>query len=101
MQGLENEFEKVKNKVLSMPPIKTTLKLKVGEHIFHIDGTDNANIITNDDKTSVSTVSMDEKTFLALRSGKISPFDALGTGKMSIKGSYGVAFKYRSLLNKD
>ncbi len=82
----------------SASPIGATLKMEIDELIVYIDGTGDANVISQDDKEADCVITASKETMLALSSGDLNPMMAVMGGKIKIKGDMGVATKLQSLM---
>ena len=95
---LEQMLTTLQAKVETMSPINDTMKFVMGDYVFHIDGRGNRNIVSTDDLHATSTIVTDADTFVQMKTGALNPVTALFAGKINIRGSYGLAFRFRHLL---
>jgi putative sterol carrier protein len=92
-------LESITQQAKNVSPLGAKLKFKLGEDlIIHIDGTGDANVVTDKDDDAECTISTDIETLLKLRSGDLNPMMAVMTGKVKISGNMGLAMKLQSLL---
>ncbi len=80
-------------------PIGATIKFAVDDHIVFIDGTGDANVISQDDGEADCTITTSAETLMALQSGELNPMMAVMGGKIKIDGDMGIAMKLQSLLS--
>lgn len=79
-------------------PIGATIKFLLDDQPVFIDGTGEANVVTNDDKDADCVISMSVEDLDKLRKGELNPMMAVMGGKIKIKGDMGLAMKLQSLL---
>ena len=91
-------LEGIQAKAASASPIGNTLKFKLDDTIVYIDGTGDANVVTDEDKDADCAVSMTKDNFMALVKGDLNPMMAFMSGKIKVSGDMGVAMKLQSLL---
>lgn len=85
-------------KAAGVSPIGASIKFQLDDHIVHVDGTGDANVISTDDKEADCVIISSMETFKGLQSGDLNPMMAVMSGKVKIKGDMGVAMKLQSLL---
>lgn len=80
-------------------PIGSSIKFDFGDgQVIHIDGTGDANVVTQDDKDAACVVHVSASDMLELLQGKLNPMTAFMFGKLKVKGDMGVAMKLQSFL---
>ncbi len=80
-------------------PIGSSIKLDFGDgQVIHIDGTGEANLVTQEDKDAACVVQVSATDMLELLQGKLNPMTAFMFGKLKVKGDMGVAMKLQSFL---
>jgi putative sterol carrier protein len=96
------EIEKIRQdlaeKVKGLSPIGKRLKFKLDEQSILIDGTGEANIVTDKDEEADCTISMSKETYLKIQRHEIKPMIATLTGKIKVKGDIGLAQKLKQLM---
>lgn len=96
------EIEKIRQdlaeKVKAISPIGKRLKFKLDEHSILIDGTGEANFVTDKDDEADCTISMSKETYLKIQRNEIKPMIATLTGKIKVKGDLGLAQKLKQLM---
>jgi len=95
---IEEIIAKIKEQAVSASPIGDTLKFMLDDKAVFLDGTGDANVVTEEDKDASCTITTDSETFAALQSGDLNPMSAVMTGKVKIAGDMGLAMKLQSLL---
>ena len=83
----------------SIDPIGATLKFVIDDHTVFIDGTGDANVISQSEEDADCTISTSLETLMKLRSGDLNPMMAVMGGKVKIKGDMSLAMKLQSLLS--
>ncbi|MFK8005475.1 MAG: SCP2 sterol-binding domain-containing protein [Saprospiraceae bacterium] len=96
--NLEAIYSNMKEKAANLDPIGATLKIVVDEHVVYVDGTGDANEVSQEDKEAECVISTSMDTMKELLSGNSNPMMAVMMGKVKIKGDMGVAMKVQSLL---
>ncbi len=80
-------------------PIGGILKFDFGDDgIVHLDGSGDANLVSNDDKEADCVISTSTETFQKMMAGEINGMMAVMSGKVKIKGDMGLAMKLQSLV---
>lgn len=97
--SFDSVLEKINAQANNAKPLDATVKFVIGEHVIHIDGTGDSNVVTTEDKDADCVISTDMKTFEGLKTGKVNPMMAMMTGKIKIKGNMGIAMKLQSFLS--
>jgi len=76
----------------------SSIKFKFSEGVIHLDGTGDANVVTNNDDSSACTISISLENFNKLMNGDLNPMTAFMMGKLKVDGDMGVAMKLTSLF---
>ena len=79
-------------------PIGGSIKFDLDGNIVYIDGTGDANVVSEEDKDADCLIQTSMETLMKLQSGKLNPMMAVMGGKVKIKGDMGLAMKLQSLL---
>ncbi len=79
-------------------PLDAVLKFQIDDHIVMIDGTGDANVVSQEDGEADCTITTSLETLMKLKSGDLNPMMAVMGGKIKIKGDMGLAMKLQSLL---
>ena len=85
-------------KVKDISPIGKKLKFRLDEEVILIDGSGEANVVTDSDESADCTIAMSTDTYLKLQRGEIKPMIATLTGKIKVKGDIGLAQKLKQLM---
>jgi len=91
-------LEKFNANANTIAPIGGTIKLKLGDKVYMIDGTGSTNTFSEQDIEADCTISMSEKNFEKLAKGKLNPMTAFFMGSIKIKGDKTLLTKLQSLL---
>lgn len=86
------------DKVKTIDPIGKKLKFKLDEDIILINGSGDANFISDVDEEADCTIIMSLETYLKLQRKEIKPLMATLTGKLKVKGDIGLAQKLKQLM---
>lgn len=95
---IDQVTEKFKTAASNAAPIGATIKFVLDDNPVFIDGTGEANVVSNDDKEADCVISMSIEDLDKLRKGELNPMMAVMGGKIKIKGDMGLAMKLQSLL---
>ena len=79
-------------------PIGGTMKFKLDDQIIYLDGSGDANVVSNEDKDADCVISASADTFQKMMSGELQGMMAVMSGKVKIKGDMGLAMKLQSLM---
>ncbi len=90
--------ENIAKRADAAKPLGNTLKFDFGDQKVFIDGTGEANVVTEEDKEADTTLTLTLENFLKLTTGDLNPMMAVMSGKVKIAGDMGVAMKIQSLL---
>lgn len=82
----------------NVEPLGATIKFLLDDQAIFIDGTGEANQVSNDDKEADCTIKTTLQALLDMKSGALNPMMAVMSGKVSIKGDMGLAMKLQSLI---
>ena len=93
-----NFLEKIQNKAESIPPLGGKMKFVVGDICVHIDGTEEKNIVSQNDLEADCTITTSMEVLEKLKSGRLKPTMAIITKKVKIKGDISLAMKLKSLI---
>lgn len=88
----------ISSKAQSAAALGNTLKFNFGDQQIHIDGTGDANQVSDTDKEADCTLNITMDDFKRVMSGDLNPMGAVMSGKIKIDGDMGVAMKLQSLL---
>ncbi len=88
----------VEAKASAVPALGKTLKINMGDQCIYIDGTGDANTISQEDNDADCTLNVSQEDFMAMTSGELNPMSAVMSGKVKIDGDMGVAMKLQSLF---
>ncbi len=95
-------IEDIKNElavnIQKIDPIGKRLKFKLDDDFILIDGTGEANILTQADEEADCTITMSLETYLKLQRKEIKPMIATLTGKIKVKGDIALAQKLKQLM---
>lgn len=96
------DFQTIKEElavnIQKIDPIGKKLKFELDEDILVIDGTGDANTLSEQDVEADCTVIMSKETYLKLQQKKIKPLIATLKGKLKVKGDLGLARKLKQLM---
>jgi len=96
--SIDAVIEQMKTQAANVPPLGDTFKFILDDQPVFIDGTGDANVVTNEDKEASCTMITSIETLGKLQSGDLNPMMAVMGGKIKIKGDMGLAMKLQSLL---
>lgn len=86
------------DKVKGISPIGKKLKFRLNEDVILIDGSGDANVVTDRDDEADCTITMSKETYVRIQRGEIKPMIATLTGKLKVKGDIGLAQKLKQLM---
>ncbi len=95
---IDTIIAKIKEQAIAAAPIGDTLKFVLDDKTVFLDGTGDANVVTEEDKEASCTITTSADTFAELQSGDLNPMGAVMSGKVKIAGDMGLAMKLQSLL---
>lgn len=90
--------EQISAQAGNVAPLGASFKFVLDDQPIHIDGSGEANVVTNEDKPADCTITTSVETMMKLKSGDINPMMAVMTGKIKIDGDMGLAMKLQSLI---
>lgn len=97
--SMESIVAGIAERAAGAAPLGKTLKFDFGdENIVYVDGSGEANEVSQEDKEADCVVKMTPENFNALVKGDLNPMMAMMSGKIKIKGDMGVAMKLQSFL---
>lgn len=98
--SFEATLEKVNTVAAVADPLGHTVKFvfKNDEGVIYIDGTQDPNVVSTEDKEAECSISVSKEDFDKLMSGDLNPMMAFMGGKLKIEGNMGIAMKLSSLF---
>jgi len=96
--SFDHILQDITTKAASANALGNTLKFNFGEQQIHIDGTGEANHVSDKDNAADCTLNVSMDDFQKIVSGEMNPMGAVMSGKIKIDGDMGVAMKLQSLL---
>ncbi len=97
--SLEDYTKKVTEMVQGQAPLGKVIKFAMGDDCLTLDGTGDANTVSNEDKEADCTVRLDADVFGKLLNRELNPMTAFMTGKFKVEGDMGVAMKLQNLFS--
>lgn len=91
-------IEGIKTAAAAASPIGDTIKFVLDEKSILIDGTGDANVVSEEDGEASCTITTSSDVFAQLQSGDLNPMMAVMGGKVKISGDMGLAMKLQSLM---
>ena len=91
-------FLGVQKSAASADAIGSTLKFDFGDEKIFIDGTNDENVVSLEDKDAECLIIVSKENFVKLTTGDLNPMMAVMSGQVKIKGDMGIAMKLQSLL---
>ena len=85
-------------KIKTIDPIGKKLKFNIDGEYMLIDGSGDANEMSDQDEEADCTVTMSKDTYLKLQRKEIKPLIATLKGKLKVKGDLGLAKKLKQLM---
>ncbi len=79
-------------------PIGGTIKFMLDGNAVYIDGSGDANVVSQEDKDADCTITTTMENLIKLKSGELNPMMAVMGGKVKISGDMGLAMKLQTLL---
>lgn len=95
---IDQVIERFKAQADNVGPIGGTIKFVLDDNPVYIDGSGDANLVSNEDKDADCTITTTIETLGKLTKGELNPMMAVMGGKVKIKGDMGLAMKLQSLL---
>jgi len=96
--SFDSILSEITAKASSANALGNTLKFNFGTQQIHIDGTGEANHVSDADKAADCTLNVSMEDFGKIVSGSLNPMGAVMSGKIKINGDMSVAMKLQSLL---
>ena len=96
--SLETTTQGMTERAANAKPLGKTLKFNTAEGCIYLDGSGEANQVSNEDKEADCTVNMKLEDLDNLLSGDLNPMTAFMTGKLKVEGDISVAMKLQSLV---
>lgn len=90
-------LELAKN-VKKIAPLGKKLKFNLDNEFILIDGTTEANLVSDKDEEANCTITMSKETYVKLQRKEIKPMIATLTGKIKVKGDIGLAQQLKKLM---
>lgn len=91
-------LENIEKRAKLNTAIGASVKFKMDEHVFVVDGTGERNEIFEDDREADCTIITSIKNMGKMMEGELNPMMATMMGKLKIKGDMGVAMKLQNFL---
>lgn len=91
-------IEGIKTAATAASPIGDTIKFVLDDKNILIDGTGDANVVSEEDGEASCTITTSSEVFAQLQSGDLNPMMAVMGGKVKISGDMGLAMKLQSLM---
>ena len=85
-------------KITEIEPLGGKLKFVMDGEYMLIDGSGDANTMTDQDADADCTITMSMETYLKLQAKKIKPLIATLSGKLKVKGDLNLARKLKQLM---
>ncbi len=90
---------KISEQATKNAPLGGTMKFDLGDAgMIYLDGSGDANAVSNEDKDADCVISAGSDTFQKMMAGELNGMMAVMSGKVKIKGDMGLAMKLQSLL---
>ena len=90
--------EEFKVQAANAKPLGATIKFLLDDQPIIIDGTGDANQVSQGDGEADCTIITSGETLEKLKSGDLNPMMAVMSGKVKIQGDMGLAMKLQSLI---
>lgn len=97
--SLDTTTQRVEELAAKTGGIGNTIKFAFDEGVIYLDGSGEANSVSNEDKDAQCTIRMAMDDFNSLMDGSLNPMTAFMTGKFKIEGDMSVAMKLQSLFS--
>ena len=91
-------LEVIRGSASKNPPIGSTVKFNLDDHVIFIDGRGDSNEVNNKNEEAACTITVSRKDFTEIITGKLNPMMATIQGKMRISGDMGLALKLESFM---
>lgn len=96
--SLEDLTNKVREAAKSKDALGKTIKFDIDGEYLTLDGTGDANVVTNENSDADCTVKVGKENFGKMLDGSMNPMTAFMTGKIKIEGDMSVAMKLQGLF---
>lgn len=90
----------VKSKVQEIAPLNATFRIELLDQIIFIDGTQDKNVVSDEDNEAQCTIKTTEEVLQSLGNGELNPMAAAMSGQIIIQGEMGLAMKLQSILSQ-
>jgi len=98
LMSLEATTEALVKKANEAAALSNTIKFVMNEGVIVIDGTGDANQVSNEDREVDCTVNLEKGDLDAMLSGELAPMNAFMAGKLKVSGDMSVAMKLQSIV---
>lgn len=96
--NVQSLIDPIQDRASKADPLGNTLKFNFGEEQLYIDGTGDANVVSENDNPAACQVDISFDDFQSLIKGELNPMNAVMAGKIKIKGDMSIAMKLQSLF---
>ena len=97
--SLEATTSRVAEKAASIGPMGATVKFVIDEGAIFVDGTGDANTVSNDNNEAECEIEVSTADFNSMLDGELNPMMAFMNKQMSIDGDMAVAMKLTQLFS--
>ncbi len=97
--SIENTTQNVREMAGKSGGFGNTIKFVMDEGVIYLDGTGEANTVSNEDKDADCTVKVAKEDLDAMLAGDLNPMNAFMGGKLKVDGDMGVAMKLQALFD--
>ena len=98
--SLESTTQKVADKATSVEAIDATVKFITDQGVIFVDGSGDANQVTNDDKEADLDVDVKLDLFNQMLDGEVNPMAAVMNNEMTLDGDMAIAMKLTELFSE-
>jgi putative sterol carrier protein len=96
--SIEKIVDAITTQAANIEPVGAKIKFVLDDNVILIDGSGEANVVSQEDAEADTTIITTQENFEKLKSGDLNPMMAVMTGKVKIKGDMGLAMKLQSLM---
>jgi len=96
--SIEKIVDAITTQAANIEPVGAKIKFVLDDNVILIDGSGEANVVSQEDAEADTTIITTQENFKKLKSGDLNPMMAVMTGKVKIKGDMGLAMKLQSLM---